>query len=389
MAFGAVNQKLSADQLATWDEKGYLVIDDPCPSDLVDAVAAEVEPLYHDENHPGDQYAENGVIFNRHPGQDDGYRWHRIKDAWNTCDSVRTLALSPRVLAATEELFGRRVLPFQTLNFPMGTQQPPHFDSLAFQSHPPGFMCGVWVALEDMDMTNGPLQYYPGSHKLDAPTWKVIEETTNQYLSENDCASRPEYRAARSRQCDRYCRLLIEEHGFEPEYATIRKGQALVWSPNLIHGGAVQTDKSKTRNSQVTHYFFEGCRYYGPMYSEPDHIVWEYPTWIREPPPARTNDEIREAIESSVSPGASVLIAGGDPALMAIADRQVRPFPQQPDADPIRHLGDLAEGGAEYLVVPRSMFGWLQWDSQALQTHLEEECAPVLTDGATAVVYAL
>ena len=166
MAFGAVNQNLTADQLATWDEKGYLVIDDPCPSDLIDAVAAEVEPMYHDESHEGDHYVENSVIFNRHPGSDDGYRWHRIKDAWNTCDSVRALALSPRVLAVTEELFGRPVLPFQTLNFPVGTQQPPHFDSMAFKSDPPGFMCGVWVALEDMDMTNGPLQYYPGSHKL-------------------------------------------------------------------------------------------------------------------------------------------------------------------------------------------------------------------------------
>ena len=148
-----------------------------------------------------------------------------------------------------------------------------------------------------------------------------------------------------------YCQLLIKEHGFEPEYATIRKGQALIWSPNLIHGGAVQTDKSKTRNSQVTHYFFEGCRYFGPMYSEPDHIVWEYPTWIREPPPARSNDEIREAIESSVPQGATVLIAGGDAALMDIADRETRPFPQQPDgtllpipqleADAVRRLSDL------------------------------------------------
>ena len=31
---------------------------------------------------------------------------------------------------------------------------------------PEGFMCGVWVALEDMDMDNGPLVYYPGSHQL-------------------------------------------------------------------------------------------------------------------------------------------------------------------------------------------------------------------------------
>jgi ectoine hydroxylase-related dioxygenase (phytanoyl-CoA dioxygenase family) len=27
-------------------------------------------------------------------------------------------------------------------------------------------MVGVWVALEDIDSSNGPLIYYPGSHRL-------------------------------------------------------------------------------------------------------------------------------------------------------------------------------------------------------------------------------
>jgi len=26
-------------------------------------------------------------------------------------------------------------------------------------------MCGVWLALEDIDADNGPLIYYPGSHR--------------------------------------------------------------------------------------------------------------------------------------------------------------------------------------------------------------------------------
>ena len=273
---------------------------------------------------------------------------------------MRALALSPRVLAVTEELFGRPVLPFQTLNFPVGTQQPPHFDSMAFQSDPPGFMCGVWVALEDMDMTNGPLQYYPGSHKLrcadlegdrggDGPVsvggrLRVQARIPGRPVT----AVRPVLSAA-----DQEARLRAGVR-HDPKGA----GIGLVPEPHPRRRG--QTDKSKTRNSQVTHYFFEGCRYYGPMYSEPDHIVWEYPTWIREPPPSRSNDEIREAIESTVPQGATVLIAGGDPALMDIADRDTRPFPQQPDADAVRHLRD-SDGGAEYLVVPRPLFGWLQW----------------------------
>ncbi len=35
-----------------------------------------------------------------------------------------------------------------------------------FNSIPQRFMCGVWVAMEDIAPDNGPLHYYPGSHKL-------------------------------------------------------------------------------------------------------------------------------------------------------------------------------------------------------------------------------
>ena len=90
--------------------------------------------------------------------------------------------------AITEELFGRKVLALQHLNFPIGTQQPAHFDTMAFQSDPPNYMCGVWVALEDMDMDNGPLIYYPGSYKL-RPTWEEIDELTGTRIDRS--ATRP------------------------------------------------------------------------------------------------------------------------------------------------------------------------------------------------------
>ena len=47
-----------------------------------------------------------------------------------------------------------------------------------------------------------------------------------------------------------------------------RKGQALIWTANLLHGGMPQNDPTLTRWSQVTHYFFDDCIYYTPAYSE-------------------------------------------------------------------------------------------------------------------------
>jgi ectoine hydroxylase-related dioxygenase (phytanoyl-CoA dioxygenase family) len=116
-----------------------------------------------------------------------------------------------------------------------------------------------------MDEDNGPLVFYPGSHKLPELTMQEIRATP-------DKDDYPKYEA--------HIEQLIEREGFEPHYGLIRRGQALVWASNLLHGGAPQRDKSRTRQSQVTHYFFEGCRYYTPMFSTESEPAWRDPSWV-------------------------------------------------------------------------------------------------------------
>jgi hypothetical protein len=62
---------------------------------------------------------------------------------------------------------------------------------------------------------------------------------------------------------------LINIHGLCPERFCARKGQALIWVANLLHGGDRVVDFERTRWSQVTHYYFEGCSYYTPLTSDP------------------------------------------------------------------------------------------------------------------------
>src|SRR6185295_7491231 len=71
-------------------------------------------------------------------------------------------------------LYGRNPFPFQTLNFLRGSQQRVHSDTIHFNSKPARFMCGAWAALEDITPENGPLFYYPGSHKLPEYTYHDI-----------------------------------------------------------------------------------------------------------------------------------------------------------------------------------------------------------------------
>ena len=290
------------------------------------------------------------------------------------------------------------MLPFQTLNFPVGTQQPAHADSFAFQSDPPGYMCGVWVALEDMDMDNGTLVYYPGSHKLPMPTWEQIQEVMGERPQPEDFEDKQAFLGERQRLYMEYCQHLIEEHQLEPEYATIRKGQAMIWSANLLHGGSPQRDPKRTRHSQVTHYFFEGLRVYTPLRSEGDHIYWEYPEWIRDPVPEYNTDTLAEVIRAHVPADAPGLVATGgyfDPAGLEGLD--VEHFPKDADGAPVE-LGDeesLAElerrraDGARYIVFPKEQLWSLEYEYPTLQDALEKKYRAALRDGCFGAIYLL
>lgn len=211
---------------------GYLVIDPEIPEPVLDAAIDAIR-------------TRDEVTKELHHGS-------RVFDGWKFSPAIRRIALAPRVLRILRQLYGREPKPFQTLNFPIGTEQRVHSDTIHFSSDPPTYMCGVWVALEDIDRSNGALVYYPGSHKLPVVTMEDVagEPGTKHY---------PAYEEAIER--------VVREKKLEPAYAVLKKGQALIWASNLLHGGSFHLDKSRTRHSQVTHYFFAGCQYYMPLES--------------------------------------------------------------------------------------------------------------------------
>jgi Phytanoyl-CoA dioxygenase (PhyH) len=183
----------------------------------------------------------------------------RIQDAWAFSEGVKRIATNKTLVDILSQVYGRKAFPFQTLDFPVGSQQHYHTDSVHFSSAPERFMCGVWVALEDIDADNGPLVYYPGSHR-----WPIY---TNEHIGSPAGTPKEPYQ-----HYDKFIELwraLIHSSKLEADRFFAKKGQALIWAANLLHGGDVHRDKKRTRWSQVTHYFFEGCAYYTPLMSDP------------------------------------------------------------------------------------------------------------------------
>ncbi len=226
-------------------DKGFAVLDFPDLdiNERIDRIKAALGPKY------GLHFAD--------PESDKTTGERRIQDAWKFDADVQAIAANQTILALLSKLWGRRAFPFQTLNFPVGTQQDAHSDSVHFSSLPERFMCGVWLAMEDIGPDAGPLFYYPGSHRWPIMTNGLIgRRGYGQHLG----SAQDPYASAWN--------ALVEAHGARAETFQARKGQALIWCANLLHGGSRQNDHRLTRWSQVTHYYFEDCIYYTPAFSD-------------------------------------------------------------------------------------------------------------------------
>jgi ectoine hydroxylase-related dioxygenase (phytanoyl-CoA dioxygenase family) len=183
---------------------------------------------------------------------------------------VRAIATNARVVDLLSRLFGRRAFPFQTLNFRVGTEKRAHSDSAHFSSVPERFMCAVWVAFEDVREDGGPLFYYPGSHRLPI--------LTNEHLGLGAPVDDAGYE-----RFENAWEAIAAAEGLERRRFLARRGQAVIWLANLLHGGEAIRDPSTTRHSQATHYFFEECRYWTPLHSDPMRgtIAWREPTGVQ------------------------------------------------------------------------------------------------------------
>ncbi len=200
--------------------------------------------------------------------QEEGYHYSdspRVFEAWRWSKPVLELARHPKILKTLEFLYEKNPIPFQTINFLKGSNQPLYSDTIHFCTSPDHWMVGVWVALEDMDEDNGTLCYVPGSHKLPVYNLQSIGLPIQEYGKQFEA-----YRVY-----EEFIAELIKSQGTGVEKFKCKKGQALVWASNLIHGGSPILDSSRTRWSQAIHYYFPGCdHYYSPLFSDIPRGIW-------------------------------------------------------------------------------------------------------------------
>ena len=270
MAAQALNYVLDGggELQASFRRDGYLILKGAISSDLLDQIRWEIEETFISP--PEDSRPEI-------PGVN--VTTGRFQDAWRLCPSVTALAGDRGITKVLEDLYGRTPHPFQTLTFSIATQQKSHSDHIHFSSRPLGFMCGVWVALQDVTEENGPLFYYPGSHNLPYLGYADLGIEVDSVETE------PVSYGVYEDRIDQF----VRSHGFKRETFTASKGDVLIWAANLVHGGSAVTGSSDVRWSQVTHYYFDDCLHYTPRLS--DEIIGEF--FVRQPVDVCTGRPIR------------------------------------------------------------------------------------------------
>lgn len=227
--------------LRAWPEAGYLVLERFFEPERVAAVNAEIDEL-----------TSAGSLRSHH-------RSPRVMNAHRKSDAARSLVDDEGLRGVLELIMGRRPQLFQTISFARGSRQSAHSDAFHMMTEPPGYLLGVWVALEDIAEDSGPVFYLPGSHRL---PYVMTEDLDLGKPS-------PLLTADKGRAYVERMRSVVGSAGIDPKSFTAAAGDVLIWHHNLLHGGSAIERPGATRRSLVAHYFADGVLCYHEVTERP------------------------------------------------------------------------------------------------------------------------
>ena len=240
---------LTPEQLAHWEARGFLVL----PGFVSPAEMALVRAVVDDEwrRAPGNDHAVD-VLSGEHDGRT--FRMaeapaaarnevYKLNNLFARRSEIRRVALSARLRAVCGQLLEGEPMICNSLNFERGSQQPFHIDTWYMPPPVDNRMVVASIALDDVDADNGPLVYYPGSHKI--PAYRFSTGRLNEVPAEMPL-------------CMAHIEREIAARGLAPEEFHGKAGDVFIWHAQLLHGGRAIRDMRRTRSSLVVHYWRAG-----------------------------------------------------------------------------------------------------------------------------------
>lgn len=232
---------LEADTLKQFHDNGFVIFKSAISDAAIDELLNELKIIYLDK----EKYLIRlNIKTVAHPESALLPSGSRLLDFYVPSQLASDMVLAPIITRFLNLLYGEAPLAFQSLLFTWGSQQSIHKDTSFVVVDPPCTLTASWIALEDVQRGQGELIYYPGSHR--DPLFLFSEQYLPWNPSRDGKGVHKKYTAFLHQQADE------KETQTQAFYA--KKGDVLIWHPNLAHGGAIVDLKDKTRYSLVTHY---------------------------------------------------------------------------------------------------------------------------------------
>lgn len=217
---------LTIEDILFFNKNGFLILKSYFSSEEVNEINNEIES----------KIASGQFNFN--------FTGKKIPFAFKQSEVLKRVALNERLLSVNALLTGKKVFPYHTLNFIQGSEQAPHSDAIHMGTYPQGGLIAAWIALESTDEKNGPLVYFPGSHRLPYLKNADLGLKENRFLLDENPNAKYEQKI----------KEVLEKGNFKPQEFHANSGDVLIWHGNLVHGGKKMLDKTRTRKSMVIHY---------------------------------------------------------------------------------------------------------------------------------------
>ncbi len=239
-----------AELLEQWIAKGYVILPEALPADLVEHAAETLRQAYAGKI--------DGLLFEcpkvggyNPVAWDEAVQSNPAKalDLHWLSQEVRDLIFAHPIRRFLELVFERRAMAAQSLTFLRGSAQGYHQDTLYVPFSLPTQFIASWIALEDVQPGGGELTYFTGSHrlpeKLFADRYKTLWDA-QRMLRRNSLREQMQSYSADLESASRRANLTADRF-------MAKKGDVLLWHSDLAHGG-LPISNSATRSSVVTHY---------------------------------------------------------------------------------------------------------------------------------------
>jgi phytanoyl-CoA hydroxylase len=240
---------LAPEQLDSWEANGFLALRGFVSSAEIARIRAVVDDEWR--RAPGNDHAVD-VLSGEHAGRT--FRMseappaarkevYKLNNLFARRSEIRQVALSPRLRSVCAQLLEGEALICNSLNFERGSQQPFHIDTWYMPPPVDDRMVVASIALDDVDAGNGPVAYYPGSHRI--PAYRFSTGRLNEVPAEMHL-------------CMAHLEREIAARGLAPEEFHCKSGDVFIWHAQLLHGGRAIRDMARTRSSLVVHYWRAG-----------------------------------------------------------------------------------------------------------------------------------